>query len=99
MGGYRGVDTGPVRRLLDPDGRLGRGNGSIVQRAPTYENKMRTFFRFADQGRAAGGAKTPAHVIAALCRVCVPGNFAFEVQRIGWEADVHGRAAGAEILA
>ena len=93
-----GIDARPARRRGDPDRGLGRGDAWIVERARPHEQKVRPLLGFAEQGGAALRAKAALHVAAAIGLVVMPAHFAFDMDRIGGEADVHGRAAGAKIL-
>ena len=94
------IDARPARRLGRPDRRRRAREFGIVERAGAHEDEMRARLGLAEQMGSACRAKAPMHDRAAV------GDAAIVAQSrpksliaLLWKGRVHGRVAGADILA
>jgi len=101
MGNLRegGVDTGVFRSRGGPDGGAGASEAGVVQSAGADHDQMGASFGTAGDWRAAGGAECAVHQSAA-CRWAGEGlERTVNGERRIVKDQVHGGAAGGQILA
>jgi hypothetical protein len=84
--------------LIGPNSRRGPRDFSIVQSPGANKNQMWTRFRFAEELCAANRTKAATHLVAAMGDTLKIGKLPLDRDRIRWKTDIHGTAAGPEVL-
>ena len=93
------IDSRPTRCGGNPDRRRRLRNLWIIESTNPYEDKMRSRFGFAEEMRAARGAKLAMHLVSAIgCRWIV-AQFAGYFECRGRKCSIHCRPARADFLA
>ena len=95
----KAIEARPARRAHRPDGHGRTDDLRIIQGAGTHEQQVRSRFGRGEQVHAAGRTEAPMHDACRCRRWRIVAHLTGDAHRLARETDVHGAAAGADVLA